>query len=239
MKHRIQTIAAIFLATLLASSCNRVREKVVQSYPSGEPMVVILEKGKKQNPTRVGEKMYYQNGQLQFEKKFSGKPEVPDGIWHYYWDNGQLFASGDFTQNHQFGSNWVFFNRGGGPYYDGQLDSAVVSDMGMFGTPSTVSFFSGNHQDVVQFYSNYTVRSTERLGGGLRQGKVYFYFPDGKIQVEASFVDGLQDGPYVVYHENGVPYYQGKYEHGKRVGIWEFYDKEGNLVERKDYSNEQ
>jgi antitoxin component YwqK of YwqJK toxin-antitoxin module len=108
----------------------------------------------------------------------------------------------------------------------------------MFGTPSTVSFYSGNNQDVVQFYSNYTVRSTERLSSNMRQGKVYFYFPNGKIQVEANFADGLENGPYIVYHENGVPYYQGVYEQGKRVGIWEFYDKEGNLIEQKDYSKE-
>ena len=39
-------------------------------------MLVVLEKGKKDNPTRIGEKMYYQNGQLQLEKQFSGKPET-------------------------------------------------------------------------------------------------------------------------------------------------------------------
>lgn len=238
MKRKSSFILTLTIIALMSTSCNPVREKVVQSYPTGEPMLVILEKGKKEDPTRVGEKMYYQNGQLQMEKKFSGKPEVPDGIWTYYWDNGQLFASGDFTHNHQYGSNWVFYNRNGGPYYDGKLDSVAVLDLGMFGTPSTVSFYSGNNQDVVQFYSNYTVRSTERLSTNMRQGKVYFYYPNGNIQVEANFVNGLENGPYIVYHENGVPYYQGMYEQGKRVGIWEFYDKEGNLIEQKDYSKE-
>jgi antitoxin component YwqK of YwqJK toxin-antitoxin module len=237
MKYRTTTILTMTLAALLACSCNQVREKVVQSYPTGEPMLVVLEKGKKDNPTRIGEKMYYQNGQLQLEKQFSGKPEIPDGIWNYYWDNGQLFATGDFTQNHQYGSNWVFYNRNGGPYYDGKLDSVSVSGMGLYGTPSTVSFYSGNNQDVIQFYSNYTVRSTERLSKNMREGKVYFYFPNGNIQVEANFVNGQEEGTYIVYHENGVPYYQGKYAQGKRVGIWEFYDQEGNLVEQKDYSN--
>jgi len=237
MKHKTPSLlTTLALAALMAASCDQVHENVLQSYPTGEPMLVALETGKKENPTRVGEKMYYQNGQLQFEKKFKGKPEVPDGIWNYYWDNGQLFATGDFTQKHDFGSNWHFYNRNGAPYYDGQLDSIVVSDMGLYGTPSTVSFFSGKHQDVVQFYSNFTVRSTERLGNDMRQGKVYFYFPNGKIQVEANFVDGLEEGPYIVYHETGVPFYQGTCEKGQRVGIWEFYDKEGNLVERKDYS---
>ena len=238
MKHRnhYPSLLLILAATLLATSCNPVREKVVQSYPNGKPMIVFLEKGDKKDPTRVGEKMFYENGQLQFEKTFSGKPEIPDGTWNYYFDNGQLFASGDFSKNHEYGSNWVFYNRNGGPYYDGILDSVYVNDLGMFGTPSTVVFCSGIHQDVIQFYSNYTVRSTERLTNNVRNGRVIFYFPNGNIQVEANFVNGQEDGPYIVYHDNGIPFYQGNYEQGKRTGIWEFYDKDGELNHTIDYS---
>lgn len=225
------------LATLLICSCGHVREEVIQTYPSGKPMLVFLVKGDKKNPTRVGEKMYYESGQLQFEKKFKGKPEVPDGMWSYYWDNGQLFASADFSQRHDFGSNWIFLNRNGDPWYTGKLDSVYVSDMGMFGTPTTVNFCSGKHEDVVQFYSNFTVRSTERLTDGMRSGRVYFYFPNGQVQVEANFSNGQENGPYIVYQENGIPYYQGNYKDGKRVGVWEFYDAEGNLTNTKDYNN--
>ena len=227
----------VFVAALaLVTSCHHVREEVIQSYPNGKPMLVFLVKGDKKSPTRVGERMYYESGQLQFEKKFSGKPEVPDGIWQYFFDNGQLFASGDFSSRHDFGSNWSFYNRNGGSYYDGKLDSVYVTDLGTFGTPSTVVFCSGQHQDVIQFYSNYTVRSTERLTNGMRSGRVIFYFPNGNPQVEANFAEGLEDGPYTVYRENGVPYYQGTYCKGQRVGIWEFYDEEGNLDNTVDYS---
>ncbi|MCQ2282931.1 MAG: hypothetical protein MJZ99_09980 [Bacteroidales bacterium] len=230
-----RTLPILLLAALMACSCNRVREEVIQSYPSGKPMLVMLVKGSKKDPTRVGEKMYYESGQVQFEKHFSGKPEIPDGIWSYYWDNGQLFASGDFSQRHDYGSHWEFFNRNGDNYYPGNLDSAYVTDLGMFGTPATVVFCSGKHHDIVQFYSNYTVRCTERLTNDQREGKVYFYFPNGAIQVEANFVGGLEEGPYIVYRENGIPYYQGKCHAGKRIGIWEFYDEKGDLVNTKDY----
>lgn len=231
-------ILILLASTLMLPSCNRVREETIQSYPNGKPMLVFLVKGDKKSPVRVGERMYYENGQLQFEKTFSGQPEIPDGIWRYYFDNGQLFASGDFTKNHSFGSDWVFLNRNGQPYYDGQLDSVIVSDMGSLGTPSTVSFCSGKHQDVIQFYSNFTVRSTERLTDGVRNGKVFFYFPNGNPQVEANFTNGLEDGPYIVYRQNGIPFYQGNYQSGKRIGTWEFYDKEGNLENTLDYSSQ-
>lgn len=233
---RLTNLILIAIAVILIGACNPVREEIIQTHPNGKPMLVFLVKGSKKDPTRVGERMYYENGQLQFEKTFSGKPEIPDGTWKYYFDNGQLFATCDFSQNHEYGSNWEFYNRNGGPYYDGKLDSVHVTDMGMFGTPSTVVFCSGIHQDVIQFYSNYTIRSTERLTNNARNGRVFFYFPNGNIQVEANFVDGQEDGPYIVYHDNGIPFYQGSYEQGKRTGIWEFYDKEGNLSHTMDYS---
>ena len=238
-KNRITVLTILVAASMLLGSCDKVRKEVVQTYENGKPMLVYPVKGKKDNPTRVAEQMYYENGQLQFEKKFTGKPEQPDGTWNYYFDNGQLFASADFTKNRQFGSDWVFFNRNGNSYYDGRLDSVYVTDMGMYGTPSTVVFCSGKHQDVIQFYSNYTVRSTERLTDQKRSGRVFFYFPNGQIQVEANFVDGLQNGPYIVYRENGIPFYQGTYAEGKRIGIWEFYDENGDLENTIDYSKKQ
>lgn len=231
-------LLTLALTLLVLTSCTRVRERVIQAYPNGKPMIVYLEKGKKDAPIRVGERMYYENGQLQFEKHFSGNPEQPDGTWNYFFDNGQLFATADFSERHDYGSRWEFFNRNGGPYYDGKLDSTYVTDMGMFGTPSTVVFCSGANKDVIQFYSNYTVRSTERLTNEVRSGRVFFYFPNGNTQVEANFVNGLCDGPYIVYHENGVPFYQGKYSQGKRVGVWEFYDGEGNLEHTEDYDKQ-
>ena len=230
--------AILIAAIMLLSSCGRTREEVIQAYPNGNPMLVFLVKGDKKDPTRVGERMYYENGQLQFEKKFTGKPETPSGTWNYYFDNGQLFATADFSTRHDYGSHWAFYNRNGEPYYDGKLDSVYVTDLGMFGTPSTVVFCSGTHKDVIQFYSNYTVRSTERLTHDQRNGQVFFYFPNGNPQVEASFKEGVEDGPYIVYRDNGIPYYQGQYANGRRTGIWEFYDEEGNLARTVDYTSD-
>ena len=232
----MKRIIIILTATLLLNACGHVREEVIQTYPNGNPLLVFLVKGDKKDPTRVGERMYYESGQLQFEKHFTGKPEVPTGTWNYYFDNGQLFATADFSKRHDFGSQWKFYNRNGGSYYDGKLDSVYVSDLGMFGTPSTVVFCSDNHKDVIQFYSNFTVRSTERLTDEVRNGRVFFYFPNGNPQVEANFKEGLEDGPYIVYRENGIPYYQGNYVEGKRTGVWEFYDEQGNLERTVDYT---
>ena len=235
MKFFDSRLLTLLFLLILATSCQRTREEVVQTYPDGSPMLVYLLQGSKESPLRVGEKMFYQDGQLQFEKHFAGEDEHPDGTWNFYFDNGQVFATGDFTQRHDYGLHWQFFNRNGGAYYDAPFDSAYVSDFGMYGTPSTVVFCSGRNQDVIQFYSNYTVRSTERLVNGQRHGHVYFYYPNGNLQVEANFAEGLKEGPYIVYQEKGIPLYQGVYTHDVRTGIWEFYDEDGNLAKTQDF----
>ena len=237
---RVSLLVFSFYLLVFLASCSGTFDKVVQSYENGSPMLVYTYKGSEKEPVLLAEHMYYEDGQVQFEKLFS--KELPDGTWKYYYDNGQLFASADFSKNRQFGSGWQFFNREGKPWYQGMnvspdtgLDSVYVTDLGMFGTPTTVVFCSGANHDVVQFYSNYTVRSTERLVNGKREGRVIFYYPGGNPQTEAFFENGVENGTYTVFHPNGVPYYRGQYTGGVRTGIWEFYDEEGNLATTQDY----
>ena len=228
-------ILPLILPLFLLAACSGTFDRVVQSYDNGNPLLVYTYRGSEKNPQLISEHMYYDDGQLQFEKLFSSKDEQPDGTWHYYFDNGQLFASADFTSNRQFGSSWQFFDRDGNPWYKETLDSVYVTDLGMFGTPTTVVFCSGQNRDIIQFYSNYTVRSSERLVNGLRQGRVIFYYPGGLPQTEAFFEKGVENGPYTVYQTNGIPYYRGQYTNGQRTGTWEFYDEQGNLATTQTY----
>ena len=62
-----------------------------------------------------------------------------------------------------------------------------------------------------------------------------YYYENGNLQAEATYVDGREEGPYRVFRENGVPYYIGQYTAGARTGMWEVYDPQGNLVEQKEY----
>jgi hypothetical protein len=85
---------------------------------------------------------------------------------------------------------------------------------------------------VAEFYPD----QQERLGGGLKEGKRdgqwYAFFPDGSIQVEAFYIDGIEHGPYVVYRENGNPYYRGHYNHGNCDGTWYWYDETGKQTRK-------
>lgn len=57
--------------------------------------------------------------------------------------------------------------------------------------------------------------------------------PWGKAGLSRSC--SIKSGPYVTA-ENGYVHLRGQYDAGKQVGIWRWYDRQGNVVKEIDYS---
>ena len=70
-----------------------------------------------------------------------------------------------------------------------------------------------------------------------RNGPWSSFFPNGGIRSKALYVDGLEEGPTEVFHENGMVYYTGQYRAGRSVGEWLFYDAKGALVRTVRYDS--
>ncbi len=68
-----------------------------------------------------------------------------------------------------------------------------------------------------------------------REGKWVSYFPDGKIQSECFYVNGLSHGSVKVFLENGKLLYSGEYNMGKKSGKWKFIDPESSKITYKNY----
>lgn len=228
----------IFLTvTILVSSCHKPYDSVFSTYPNGSPKLVFtVIDGKAGEVTRVGEKMYYENGNIMYEKHF--KDDKPTGEWRYCYDNGQLHTSGTFHSgdSNDFGTDWKFYNRDGKEFVE-QYDSMRVLQYTLDHRPLSVSYFVGETETRYQFNDNYTVNAHGLVRNGLKEGPWEFFYANGQKMLEARYTDGVENGAYVSYRENGVPYFRGFYINGKRANIWEFYDEEGNLAGTKDFDN--
>jgi antitoxin component YwqK of YwqJK toxin-antitoxin module len=70
-----------------------------------------------------------------------------------------------------------------------------------------------------------------RIKGNMRNGQRHgmwtSYFPDGRPQSFAGYLDGVLHGTKVVYHPSGATYYTGDYIKGRQVGVWRFFDEQG------------
>ena len=61
----------------------------------------------------------------------------------------------------------------------------------------------------------------------------------GKIEglVQGSFEDGLTEGPWVEYHDNGQLWFKGNYKYGKREGPWVGYHDNSQLWFKGNYKD--
>jgi antitoxin component YwqK of YwqJK toxin-antitoxin module len=62
-----------------------------------------------------------------------------------------------------------------------------------------------------------------------REGIWTSYHPNGKVRSRSEYVNGVLEGPTLVFRENGALLYDGQYRHGKQVGSWRFYGEAGQV----------
>ena len=73
-----------------------------------------------------------------------------------------------------------------------------------------------------------------------RDGKYYLMFTDegfdDKVEgiIQGTLKDGLWNGKYTKYHENGQLMDRGTYKNGKREGLWEWYNEDGQLYGKRE-----
>ena len=70
---------------LLLTGCS-VHKFTASTHPNGKPEVLVFMEGKGEEATKVMEKVYYPNGQLEYVGRFQNG--VEHGEWNYYYENG-------------------------------------------------------------------------------------------------------------------------------------------------------
>ncbi|WP_107038506.1 toxin-antitoxin system YwqK family antitoxin [Brumimicrobium mesophilum] len=71
---------------------------------------------------------------------------------------------------------------------------------------------------------------------GKRTG-IWRYFSEQGVELSiVIYSDGIKNGHTVVKYPNGAVHYSGEYLNDEAIGVWKFYNEEGQLTETKDYS---
>lgn len=68
---------------------------------------------------------------------------------------------------------------------------------------------------------------------------VWWYDKEGKgtKTAEATWKEGLKDGPYRWWHDNGQLGVEGVYKENKQQGTWKYWDRDGKLTETREYKD--
>jgi antitoxin component YwqK of YwqJK toxin-antitoxin module len=164
---------------------------------------------------RVGEwKFYHPNGKTEQLGKFT-KSGKPDGTWRWYYDNGQLLREEAYYNGLKDGLSEEYDETGTlvekGEYLEGKED-------GFWFTSTGDHCYKGSYRD--------------GLRTGPWEG-FYLTPADGKVDSTLSFsgnfIEDLPDGKHTWYWDNGKIREEGTYVMGSREGNWNVYNYDGTL----------
>lgn len=225
---------------------------------------------------------FFDNGQLRAKGQYlAGKPT---GKWVYYYKNGQLEREGIFDEEGLSQGKWVYFEENGLPDmvlnfqedelvgrqeyydYDGKLVRVVMAEGASkfvkedyldelgnvahsYGDPdgnySVVGYsvdgvmsMKGQYKDGLMtgnwqwFYSNGKLKSESSYVEGKKNGAERSYNAKGQLSQEVMIKDGKWDGLFRSFYADGTLDRQGHYVAGAGEGRWEFYHEQGTLSER-------
>lgn len=72
----------------------------------------------------------------------------------------------------------------------------------------------------------------------VRDGKWVLLSPSGEEMSVTFFEKGLREGHSFVKHPTGTMNYYGEYLHDMQIGIWKYYDDQGNFLREENYGTD-
>lgn len=67
-----------------------------------------------------------------------------------------------------------------------------------------------------------------------REGEWKSYYRDGTLWSENIYKNGLIDGKTITYFPNGKKRYEGYFKNASKIGVWKFWNEEGEFVKEVD-----
>ncbi|MFH2094067.1 MAG: hypothetical protein ABIJ16_00090 [Bacteroidota bacterium] len=68
-------------------------------------------------------------------------------------------------------------------------------------------------------------------------GQVVMFYENGQTQFVENVKEGKKHGVYEGYYKTGLKKTQGRYENGKRKGVWKWWNEKGEVYYQVDYSS--
>ena len=84
---------------------------------------------------------------------------------------------------------------------------------------------------------SFTGKTTGQIQGSFKDGKEdgpwVGYHDNGRVREKGTYKDGKPEGPWVYYHDNGQLWSKGTYKDGKMDGPWVNYKSDGTVWEKQ------
>jgi antitoxin component YwqK of YwqJK toxin-antitoxin module len=211
-------------------------------YPSDNLIIIGETKQGKDGNIVVGDAdIYASNHTLQAKGRYN-KAGAKDGWWDYYYASGKLKSREFFVNGEMRDSSYSYYSNGnlsrvttrdkkGDPeveydyHYNGWLSEVRKKLPGK--AVEEQSYYSNGQKEVVTIYED----------GKVKDGASISYHRNGKMKMQANYLNGKYSGGYKTYFDNGKLSQDANYVNGNLEGQFTSYYQSGGVKEKYGCDN--
>jgi len=188
-----------------------------------------------------------------------------DGIWRYFYPNGKIkeeitYKDGEINgivKTYNINGNLLSTIL----YKNNQIVDNNYSDTTTFDTrkifddngnlvsegyyknniPIGIHRFYNKNKEIINsiLYNDYGQKIAEGIidENGRYQGNFKFFFPNGNIKSEGSYINGRRIGKWIFYYQSGKVEQIGYYKNGFNDGLWQWFYENGKIFREEEFTN--
>lgn len=167
------------------------------------------------------------------------------GKWVGYHDNGAIRYTGQFKDDAPVGEFAYYTPEGKiiakGKYLGKKKDGEWKYFSDKDGSLILAEDYQNgvlNGKTVVYIPETKIVSEETNYVDGMKQGQYLKYYDNGALMVKANYKNDKLDGDYVYYYSNGIVKEEGSFLEGMKVREWKTYDIEGNIISTDNHEEE-
>jgi antitoxin component YwqK of YwqJK toxin-antitoxin module len=180
-------------------------------------------------------------GRKVYEGQF--KNNIPQGIFKYYFPGGSMKAVSVFSEDGQTTATTTYFPTGK-KNAEGKYVNEKREGLWRFFSEfdeslvSEESYKSGQKNGTAKtFFAGTKVAEVINWKDGLREGPWIQYFDDGTVKLQGTYKNDMKEGPMTVFYPTGLKFNNGQYLKGFPDGKWLTYDLDGKLLSTDIYDH--
>jgi len=166
-----------------------------------------------------------------------------DSSWTSYWPNRKIASSRTYVNGVIHGVTYDYFEDGTTNwernYKNGKLHGKVKRYYSTSSLHREMEYRNGNKYNLLRYAD---INGDSIYGGNIVEGNgllITYFEPESEGGELVSFAkleyrDGVLNGEAVYYHKNGKIKSAGHYLNGKKVGIWDYFQRVDGLLYRTD-----
>jgi antitoxin component YwqK of YwqJK toxin-antitoxin module len=162
-----------------------------------------------------------------------------EGEWTYYDEQGAKSSTANALHDDANGFKEEYYPSGKIEFlskYKSGYNTRLIQYDTTGKVIADIDLAKGTGKVVLKHFNGKVLTEYNYVNGHM-DGLYRSYYPDGSLQVQDYYKNGLDDSTYTFYFFGGKVAVEGKYHLGNKVGDWKNYRSNGTLTMTEHYEN--